>query len=100
MFLGGSAMKVEPNYEAESFTWREYLQRATCRNVGVNCVKFKFKRETIYEHGVWMPMDSESVCFLGGSAMTVEPNYEAESITWREYLQRATKYAEMGVYSV
>ena len=47
-----------------------------------------------------MPMDSESVCFLGGSAMTVEPNYEAESITWREYLQRATKYAEMGVYMI
>ena len=44
-----------------------------------------------------MPMDSESVCFLGASAMKVEPNYEAEPITWREYLERATRYAEMGV---
>ena len=45
-------------------------------------------------------MDPESVYFLGGSAMKVEPNYEAERITWREYLQRATKYSEMGVYTV
>ena len=44
-----------------------------------------------------MPMDPESACFLGGSAMKVEPNYEAESFTWREYLQRATKYVEMRV---
>ena len=44
-----------------------------------------------------MPMHSESACFLGGSAMKVEPNYEAESVTWREYLQRATRYAEMEV---
>ena len=29
--------------------------------------------------------------------MKVEPNYEAEPITWREYLQRATKYAEMRI---
>ena len=42
-------------------------------------------------------MDLESVCSLGGSAMKVEPNYEAEPITWRKGLQRATKYAEMGV---
>ena len=45
-------------------------------------------------------MDPESVCFLGGSAMKVEPIHEAEPITWREYLQRAIKYAEMGVYTV
>ena len=42
-----------------------------------------------------MPMDSESVCFLGGSGMKVEPNYEAEPFTWREYLQRARNYAEI-----
>ena len=42
-------------------------------------------------------MDPESVCLLGGSAMKVEPNYEAEPITWREYLQRATKYAEINI---
>ena len=29
--------------------------------------------------------------------MQVEPNYEVEAITWREYLQRATKYAEMRI---
>ena len=45
-------------------------------------------------------MESESVCFLGASVMKVEPNYEPDPITWREYLQRATKYAEMGVYTV
>ena len=44
-----------------------------------------------------MPVDSEGICFLRASAMKVEPNYEAEPITWREYLQRASKYAEMGV---
>ena len=38
-------------------------------------------------------MDSESVCFLGAPAMKVEPYYGAEPIMWREYLQRATKYA-------
>ena len=38
-----------------------------------------------------MPMDSEIVCFSGGSAMKVESNYEAASFTWWEYLQRATK---------
>ena len=47
-----------------------------------------------------MPRHFENACFLGGSAKIVEPNYEAEPITWREYLQRATKYAEMGVYTV
>ena len=47
-----------------------------------------------------MPMDPESACFLGGSAMKVEPNYEPEPITWRKYIQRATKYAEMGMYTV
>ena len=47
-----------------------------------------------------MLMDSENACFIGASAMKVEPNSDAESITWREYLQRATKYAEMGVYTV
>ena len=44
-----------------------------------------------------MPMQSESACFLGGSAMKVESNYEVEPITWREYLERATRYAEMGM---
>ena len=39
-------------------------------------------------------MDSESVCFFGGSTMKVEPNYEAESFTWRAYLQRVRKYAD------
>ena len=47
-----------------------------------------------------MPIHFESACFLGGSAMKVEPNYEAEPFMWREYLQRATKYAEMRVYTV
>ena len=42
----------------------------------------------------------ESACFLGGSAMKVKPNYEAEPTTWREYLQRAIKCAEMGLYTV
>ena len=32
--------------------------------------------------------------------MEVEPNYEAEPITWRGYLERAIKYVEMGVYTV
>ena len=45
-----------------------------------------------------MPMHSESACFLGGSDMKVESNYEAEALTCRDYLERATKYAEMGVY--
>ena len=45
-------------------------------------------------------MDPERECFLGGSAMKVEPNYEAEPFTWRDYLERATKYVEMGVYTV
>ena len=47
-----------------------------------------------------MPMHSENACFLGRSAMEVEPNYEAEPITWRDDLQRASKYVEMGVYTV
>ena len=47
-----------------------------------------------------MPIDPESVCFLGASTMKVEPNYEAESIMWRDYLERATKYVEMGEYTV
>ena len=47
-----------------------------------------------------MPMHSESACFLGGSDMIVEPNYEAEAFTCRDYLERAIKYAEMGVYTV
>ena len=47
-----------------------------------------------------MPIDSEIVSFTGGSAMKVESNYEVELITWREYLERATRYAEMGVYTV
>ena len=55
-------MKVEPNYEAESFTWRAYLQRVRkyadtnhvvelftmgdkiFRNGGVYCVKYKYIR--------------------------------------------------------
>ena len=45
-----------------------------------------------------MPMHSESACFLGITAMKVEPNYEAESITLWGYLHRATNYVEMGVY--
>ena len=47
-----------------------------------------------------MPMDPKSACFLGGFAMKVEPNHEAEPITWREYLERATRYVVMGVYTV
>ena len=47
-----------------------------------------------------MPMDPESACFLGAFAMNVEPNYEAEPFTWREYLQRATRYSEIGVYTI
>ena len=47
-----------------------------------------------------MPMDSESACFLGASGMNVKPNYEGEPFTWREYLQRATRYSEMGVYTL
>ena len=34
--------------------------------------------------------------YICGSAMKVQPNYEAEPITWREYLEGATRYAEMG----
>ena len=59
-------MKVEANYEAESFTWRAYLQRVRkyadtnhvvelftmgdkiFRNEGV----YKYIRETLYKHGV------------------------------------------------
>ena len=69
-------------------------------NGGVHCVKYKYIREILYKDGVWMLMDSENACFIGASAMKVEPNSDAESITWREYLQRATKYAEMAVYTV
>ena len=47
-----------------------------------------------------MPMYSESACFLGASAMKVEPNYGAEALTWREYLERAARYAELGVHTV
>ena len=49
----------------------------------------------------WSP---QSVCFLGGYTMKIfpryeaEPNYEAEPITWWKCLQRAIKYADMGVY--
>ena len=45
-----------------------------------------------------MPMDSENVCFFGGSAMTAESTYDAEGITWWTFLQRATKYVELAVY--
>ena len=41
-----------------------------------------------------MPKDPEGLCFFGGSTMKVEPNYEAESFTWRAYLQRVRKYAD------
>ena len=47
-----------------------------------------------------MPMHSESACVLGSSVVKVEPNYGAEPFTWWEYLERATRYAEMGVYIV
>ena len=52
---GAPAMKMEPNYGAESITWREYLQRATKyaeMEVYTDCVKYKYKRETPYKHGV------------------------------------------------
>ena len=43
-------------------------------------------------------MDTESVCFLGGSTLKAESKYDAESITSWKCLQRATRYVEMGVY--
>ena len=61
---------------------------------------YKYIRETLYKHGAVVPMDPERACFLGGSAMKVEPNYEAEPFTWKVYLQRATKYVERRVYTV
>ena len=47
-----------------------------------------------------MPMHSESAYFLGDSDIIVEPNYDAEAFTCRDYLERATKYVEMGAYTV
>ena len=43
-------------------------------------------------------MESENVCFFGGSVMTAVSNYDAEPITWMTFLQRATKYVELAVY--
>ena len=39
-------------------------------------------------------METENVCFFGGSAMTAESKYDAEPITWWKCLQRATKYVQ------